>query len=107
MKNLVLGSFMVASMFSAAALADQWTGVVGDSSCGAKHMAGSEKDTACAKKCIKGGADPVFLSDGKVLKFDSDSKTKAIEHAGENVTIDGTLNGDTVTINTISAAAAK
>jgi hypothetical protein len=60
---------------------------------------------ACTKACIqKKGADPVFVTEGKVLKFDADSAAKAKEMAGEKVTIDGTLNGDTVTISSIKKA---
>jgi hypothetical protein len=54
--------------------------------------------------CIKGGADPVFVHEGKVLKFDADSKEKAKSFAGKEVKIDGSLSGDTVTITSISGS---
>ena len=104
MKKLVLGSIMFASMFTVSALADEMKGVVSDSMCGAKHVAATEKDAACAKKCIKGGSDPVLLSDGKVLKFDAASKDKAVALAGKKVKVDGTLDGDTVKVTSIEAA---
>jgi hypothetical protein len=104
MKKLVLGSILTASIFSLAATADTLTGFIADSKCAAKHAGTGAKDVACSKACIKGGADPVLVSDGKVLKFDADSKAKAAEHAGETVTIDGSTSGDTVTITSIAAA---
>jgi hypothetical protein len=105
MKKLFVGSLLVSSLFAMTAMADEWTGFVGDSKCAAKHAAAGTKDSACAKNCVKGGADPVFLTgDGKVLTFDADSKAKAAEHAGETVKINGSLNGTTVTISSIAAA---
>jgi hypothetical protein len=102
-KKLFVGSFVFSSLFAVSLIADEWTGFVGDSMCGAKHTGAGKGDTACAQKCVKGGADAVFVSGGKVLKFDQASVAAAKEHVGENVKITGTLNGDTVTVATISA----
>ena len=104
MKKLVLSLTLAASVFSLSAFADEMTGFISDSMCAAKHVGATAKDSACAKKCVTGGSDPVFLSDGKVIKIAADSIPQAKEHAGESVKIDGTLNGDTVTISSISAA---
>ena len=60
--------------------------------------------TKCVNGCLKGGSDPVLVSDGKVMKFDADSKEKALAHAGEMVKIDGSMEGDSVKINSIEAA---
>jgi hypothetical protein len=38
------------------------------------------------------------------LKFDADSVAKVKEMAGEKVKIDGTVNGDTVTVSSIEKA---
>jgi hypothetical protein len=103
-KKLFIGSFVFSSLFAVSLLADDWTGFVSDAMCAGKHTGAGKGDAACAQKCIKGGSDPVFVSDGKVLKFDADSIAKAKEHAGESVKISGTLNGDTVTIASIEAA---
>jgi hypothetical protein len=103
-KKLFVGSFLFASLFAVSLMADDLTGFVGDAMCGAKHTGAGKGDAGCAQKCVKGGADPVFVSDGKVLKFDSASLASAKEHVGENVKISGKLNGDTVTIASITAA---
>jgi Protein of unknown function (DUF5818) len=104
MKRLLFGSLLLTSLFSAVALADEWTGFVGDSKC-AHTGANGEKDAACSKGCIKRGADPVLVTgDGKVMKFDADSKAKAVAHAGETVKVTGSLNGDTITASSVDAA---
>jgi hypothetical protein len=103
MKKLVVATMMLSSLGAVSAMAESMNGFIGDSQC--KHDGSTAKDVACTKACIrKKGADPVFVSEGKVLNFDADSKEKAKAMAGEKVTIDGTVNGDTVTINSIKKA---
>jgi hypothetical protein len=103
-KKLLLGSFVFSSLFAVSLIAGDWTGFVGDSMCGAKHTGAGKGDTACSQKCVKGGADAVFVTGGKVLKFDAASVASAKEHVGQNVKISGSLNGDTVTIASIEEA---
>ncbi len=104
MKKFVLATFLVASVGSVAALADQLTGYVSESGCGAKHSTVSAANTKCVDACIKKGSDPVLVSEGKVMKFDADSKEKAKAFAGQNVKIDGTMDGDVVKISSIDKA---
>lgn len=104
MKKLVFASFLAVSLGSFGAFADDITGYISDAHCGATHNAPSAANTSCLNKCIKGGSDAVLVKDGKVLQFDADSKAKAKAYAGENVKIDGTMNGDVVTINSIDKA---
>jgi hypothetical protein len=104
MKKFVLATFLVASVGSVAALADQITGYVSEAGCGAKHSTVSAANTKCVEGCLKKGSDPVLVSEGKVIKFDADSKEKAKAFAGQNVKIDGTMDGDVVKINSIDKA---
>ncbi len=104
MKKLAFGCFLAVSVFSFAAAADQMTGYISDAMCGAKHNAPSAANTKCIEKCLSGGSDPVLVSDGKVVNLDSDSKDKAKAFAGKNVTIDGSMSGDTLKISSISEA---
>ena len=104
MKKFVLATFLAASVGSVVALADSISGYVSESGCGAKHSTVSEKNTKCVEGCLKKGADPVLVSDGKVMKFDADSKEKAKSFAGQNVKIDGTLDGDVVKVTSIDKA---
>jgi hypothetical protein len=84
MKKFVLATFLVASVGSVAAVADQMTGYISESGCGAKHSAVSAANTKCVEACIKKGSDPVLVSEGKVMKFDADSKEKAKAFAGQS-----------------------
>jgi hypothetical protein len=105
MKTLTFGCFLAVSVFSFAAAADQMTGYISDAHCGAKHTSPSAANTKCVKDmCINGGADPVLVSDGKVMKFDDASKEKAKAFAGKNVSIDGSMDGDAVKISSIDEA---
>jgi uncharacterized protein YdeI (BOF family) len=103
MKKFAIATMMFASLGAVSAMAENLTGFVGDAQC--KHDGSGAKDAACSKACVqKKGADPVFVTDGKVLKFDADSAAKAKALAGEKVTIDGSVSGDTVTISSIKKA---
>jgi opacity protein-like surface antigen len=107
MKKLLFGSVLAVSLGSFAAFADNLTGYVSESHCGDKHSSPSAANTECVQKCLKGGSDPVLVSEGKVYKFDAASKDKVVAHAGENVKIDGSVSGDTVTVTSIEKAEAK
>jgi len=91
------------STFALGAMADTMTGYISDSHCGAKHQDGSADSVKCVKTCVKGGADPVFVtSDGKVLKFSD--KSKAMSFLGKKVTVVGTASEDTLTVKSVKAA---
>jgi len=85
-------------VFWIGALAADFTGYIIDESCASKPaMKGNE---ACARKCIKGGSPAVLLAeDAKVYKLDD--QAKAVEHAGHKVKVSGTLDGDTIKIESI------
>lgn len=94
----------IALSFSAiAAFAGEWTGTVSDSKCGAAHADGSEKSVSCAQACVKSGkAQPVLVVDGKVFKLTDGAK--AAGHVGHKVTVSGTLDGDTIKVDSVKAA---
>ena len=84
--------------------AETVTGFVGDSQCKHDGSKGA-KDVACSKACIqKKGASPVLMTEGKALKFDAASEEKAKALAGEKVTVEGTVSGDTITVTSIEKA---
>jgi hypothetical protein len=85
------------SVFSLTAMAGEFTGYISDSKCGAKGAKDAHAD--CAKGCVKGGATPVFVTDGKVYKIDDVSKVT--DHVGHKVTITGELKGDTVQVQSV------
>jgi hypothetical protein len=90
--------FAVGLLLSAGVMAADFNGYVIDETCAAKPaMKGNE---ACARKCIKGGSPAVLLTaEAKVYKLDD--QAKAIEHAGHKVKITGTLDGDTIKVESI------
>ena len=92
------------SLFAAAAFAETWSGTVSDSMCGAKHTAASASDAACVKKCVKGGASAVLVTDGKVYPISADSQVKVTPLLGQKVTVTGKLDGDTIEIASAQAA---
>lgn len=104
MKRFVFCCSLAIALVPGAVWADEITGYVSDAHCGAAHNSVSEANTKCINKCLNGGSDPVLVSNGKVMKFDADSKEKAKAYAGENVKIDGTMDGDVIKINSIDKA---
>lgn len=91
---------MTASVFALAALAEEWTGAISESGCGAKHANGGAAAEKCVTGCVKKGAAPVFVTDGKVVKIANGDKV--MDHLGKKVKITGKLEGDTVTVDTIA-----
>jgi hypothetical protein len=105
MKKFMIAACLSVSLCSVAAFADSMSGYISDAHCGAKHDKVSAANTKCVEDmCIKGGADPVLVSDGKVMKFDADSMAKAKPFAGQMVKIDGTMDGGMVKISSIEKA---
>ena len=98
MKKYVMLLLVVLSITAAHAM-DQgkWTGFIGDDNCGVK---GNNKDhAACAKKCVKGGANPVFVIGDKVYKISNPDKVK--NFIGNEVTVTGTITNDVLEIEKI------
>jgi hypothetical protein len=100
LQKLITTAILVLSLFAVSAMADEFTGWISDSKCGAKGTSAGHKD--CAAKCIKGGAAPVFVMDNKVLKIDDASKVEA--HIGQKVTVTGSVDGDTLKVESVKAA---
>jgi Protein of unknown function (DUF5818) len=101
--NKWIAAAALAASFSIAASAEQLTGYISDAHCGAKHASVSEANTKCVNGCLKGGAAPVLVSDGKVYKLDADSAEKVKSFAGQSVKVDGTIDGDSVKVTSVEA----
>jgi hypothetical protein len=89
---------VVFAFASISAFAADWNGTIVDTNCSTKKaMLGN---AACAEKCIKGGSPAVLVtSDGTVYKIaDQD---KVVAHAGHKVTITGTMDGDTIKVDSV------
>lgn len=83
---------------SAVAMAAEFKGFVEDTSCSTKPAMKADAD--CAKKCIKGGSPAVLVTaDGKIYKIAN--QDQIVAHAGENVTVTGTVKDDTITVASV------
>lgn len=77
-------------------------GYISDSHCGAAHSSPSADATKCVKSCMSHGSAPVLVSEGKVYKLKGEEEAvKGL--AGENVTVKGTVDGDTITVTSVEA----
>lgn len=89
------------------ALAAEWKGKISDSNCNAMHADGEHgtkkmTDRSCVEMCVKKGAEYVFVGDkDKVYKIANQNFAGLKTHAGHDVTVTGTMKGDTVTISKI------
>jgi hypothetical protein len=112
MKSLLSGLLLIAAVIAAleAAPAKQkFTGTITDSMCSqADHsqMKMGPTDADCTKACVDIHGAMYVLYDGKQAYTLSDQKTPA-NFAGKKVTVTGTLDAKTKTIQVDSIAAAK
>ena len=79
------------------------TGVVSDSMCGAKHMAKDKSAADCTRECVKSGSDYALVVGGKVYSLKGD-KMELDKYAGQRATVKGTLEGNNVNVQSITAA---
>ena len=96
MKKLAAVTVLALTFASASAFAESLSGFVSDAMCASKGKANSAE---CAAKCIKGGSAPVLVVGDKVYKVANPDTLVA--HAGHNVTVEGTVSGDTVTVKSV------
>jgi hypothetical protein len=94
---------ILAAVLSLPALAGDWTGYVSEDKCGAKHQSGSDADVNCVRACIKGGAKPVLVVDGKVVKIANPEKVPA-DLYGLKAKVSGELKEGSLVIASISKA---
>jgi hypothetical protein len=94
---------VAAGMALAAGKEGSWTGWVSDTHCGVKGT--SEKHAACAKKCVDGmGAKYALYNPTDKKVYTLDPQDQAAAHAGHHVTVEGTVDGDTIKIKSIKMA---
>lgn len=104
MKVLARITLVVALLLPVVSLAAErtWTGVISDSSCGAKHtMMPGKSDKVCTQACIQMGSKYVLVVGGKNVYQLSDQKAPE-PFAGDRVRVSGTLDAKTKTIQVAS-----
>jgi hypothetical protein len=83
-----------------------WSGWITDTSCGAKGA--NAQHAACAAKCVKEhGAKYALYSATDQKTYILDPQDKVAPHAGHEVTVNGTLEGDTIHFTSIAMVAPK
>jgi hypothetical protein len=100
MKKFIVSATLVMSFTALSAFGASLTGFVGDSKCAPAGKANTEAHADCAAKCIKGGAAPVLVVGEKVYKISNPEMLT--EKAGKKVTVDGKVDGDTITVEKVS-----
>jgi hypothetical protein len=73
-------------------------GYIGDSKCGAMHN-GAAPNASCVKKCIDGGAKPVFVDDAKKAVYTIDDPDAVKGHEGHHVSVVAKENDSDKTIH--------
>jgi hypothetical protein len=97
MKTLTAVALMSMGL-AASLMAENFKGVVMDEKCSGN--ADMRSDVACIQKCIKGGSAAVLVTpEGKVYKIANQDKILA--SAGKNVTVNGKLEGETITVASV------
>src|ERR1700710_757012 len=96
-KYLLLLTLFIAGIVYAADKGT-YTGYISDADCGTKGN--SADHAACAKKCVKNGAAPVFVVGDKVYTISNPKKVA--KFIGDKVNITGTVTGDAIDIEKIS-----
>lgn len=92
------------SVVAVSAQASQvFTGTVSDAMCGAHHMMQGKTPAQCTHECVKQGNDFVLVSKDKVYTLKGD-KVQLDKFAGQNVTIKGKVDGQTITVDSMAAA---
>ena len=103
---LVVLALSTVPAFAADMSAAKVSGYISDSMCGAKHN-GSAPDAACVKKCIGGGAKPVFVDDASKSVYTIDDPDAVKGHEGHHVSVIGKMDdsGKSIHITKLSMLA--
>jgi hypothetical protein len=100
LRRIMLTSFVLLMLIGLPLQAADWTGWITDEHCGAKGA--SEGHKGCALKCAGDGGALVFYNpaDEKIYKLSDQAAAKA--NVGHKVKVVGTLEGETITVESIS-----
>ena len=100
MKKILALTALALTVASTSAFAETFKGVVSDAMCSKDTAKASAADhTDCATKCIKGGDKAVLIVGDKV--YNIANQPKVTSFAGKTVTIEGSLDKDTITVASI------
>ena len=104
MKKLVVVLLLTLLVTAYAVAAPQsLTGVITDTMCGKKHMMPGKSDADCISECIRAGSKYGLLAGDKMYVLSGDTR-QFQRSAGTKVTVEGTVNGNTVSVSSIQPA---
>jgi hypothetical protein len=79
-----------------------YTGIISDSMCGARHVKHPNLDSAnCTRECVRTGAK-YKLIDGDKSYFLQGDFAELAQFAGERAKVSGTLDGETIKVSAIN-----
>jgi hypothetical protein len=102
--SLLIVVFGLTAVAAGASEPTKINGWVSDSMCGAKHT-GTGK--TCVKKCIEGGAAPVFVDEAKKAVWTIDNPDAVKAFYGDHVNVTATANADKKSVHIDAIAEAK
>lgn len=105
MATVVFLAAICAGPYALAAHQQTFTGEVGDSMCGRKHMDG-ETAAECTRACVAQGSNYALIVGDKIYTLNTtDAKTLATldKQAGKIVTVTGILDVDTIAVQSVVA----
>ena len=83
-----------------------WSGVVTNDMCGVKDASAAKAE--CTSKCVKShGAKYALYDEADKKVYILEPQDKADGHAGHEVTVKGTLDGDTIHVTSLTMNTAK
>ncbi len=91
-----------AQSYPSASAAQNFSGVITDDHCGAKHQLLDRSSAACTRICVTKGARYVLVNGDKTYVLQGDI-VKLNRLAGERVNVVGSLHGNTIDFTSITA----
>src|SRR6266478_3733321 len=79
------------------------TGTVSDSMCGAHHMEKDKSAAECTRECVKKGTKYALIVGEKVYTLDG-HEAELDKLAGERATVKGSMMGEMVMVESVTAA---
>jgi hypothetical protein len=101
---ILLCAAMAVAPLAIAADSSNLNGWISESGCGAKH-AGT--GAACVKKCIEGGASPVFVDEAKKAVWTIDNPDAVKGFYGDHVTVTATADPAKMSVHIVKIADVK
>jgi hypothetical protein len=80
-----------------------FTGMVTDSSCGARHMTTDKNAAECTRECMKKGASYALVNADRIYRLEGET-AEIGKLAGQRALIKGLLEGDVVAVSSIAPA---